>query len=169
MTRANWIDSNYRRPSQTTRGRYPRRGPRRRRVRVRQDSRSNTFIPSHENIMGASFLPETVDRLACDIRRPPPFMVLAKLPDCTNYKLDKQSKPGAVASKTVTISAFVQFKISRTYGAYYVAGLEYTIAESDHHLQYRHDMYDLGYSDIDCQDAADCARQGSVRCPLLCE
>lgn len=119
--------------------------------------------------MGASFLPETVDRPACDIRRPPPFMVIAKLPDCANYKLDKQSKSGAVTSKTLAFSSFVEFQVTRTHGAYNVAGLEYTIAESDYHVQYRHDMYDLGYSDIDCEDATDCARQGSVRCPLLCE
>lgn len=107
MTRANLIDSNHRRPPQTTRGRYPGRGPGRRRVRIHQDSRGNTFIPSYENIMGAAFLPETVDRFACDIRRPPPFMVFAKLPDCTNYELDKQSKPGAVASQTISVGAFV--------------------------------------------------------------
>lgn len=119
--------------------------------------------------MGAPFFPEAINRLAGDIRRPPPFMVFAKLPDCTNYKLDKQSEPGPIASETVSISSFVQFQITGTHGTYYFAGLEYTLAKSDHHVQYRHDVHDLGYSDIDCQDTAYCTRQGSVRRTLLCE
>lgn len=130
------------------------------------------FFPSNTDTLGAILGPEAVYRLARNVWRP--FAIVVPSAKC--WKHNEQHHNAIVLSKYSRTSITqahparppVQLQDSRAHRTTHLSRLEYSIPQAHHHFQHRHDLHNMGYTLTHGQDTTNCARQGSLRCALLC-
>lgn len=64
-------------------------------------------------------------------------------------------QPTRTDSETVAAGFALKFQVTRAYRSNHLIGLEYNFPQSDHYLQYRYHLHNLGYSHPYRQDTAD--------------
>ena len=119
--------------------------------------------------MGAAVFEQINHRPLSHLGRSPSIMVITSRSATTRLKfhhpISQFARP--TPSEALTIGPVIKLQIPRTHRPHHLSRLERRLSKSDHHLQHRHHLHNLGHSIPHRQNPTHCPRQRSLRRPLL--
>lgn len=119
--------------------------------------------------MGAAFVEQIHNRPLSHFWRPSSTMVLTNRPPTTYVKLDQpiNQLERSASSEALTTRLIIELQISRAHGTHHLSRLERGLAQPNHHIEHRHNLYHLGHSLSNSKNSTDRSRQRSLRRALL--